>query len=119
MKGSKFGKRAISLLLATMIMLGVFCLAPLSAGAADSDSRENASISNVNDDMQISGVNSFGNMVANAIDDTTEQQEENGGYNVFSACRTPLLLWRYMRRTAKKCSQAAAPTFRPEIKRQA
>ncbi len=84
MKGSKFGKRAISLLLATMIMLGVFCLAPLSAGAADSDSRENASISNVNDDMQISGVNSFGNMVANAIDDTTEQQEENGGYNVFS-----------------------------------
>ncbi len=84
MKGSKFGKRVISLLLAALMTFGVFCATPISVSAEETDPQENASVSNVNDDMKISGTNSFGNMVANAIGDTTEQQEQNGGYNVFS-----------------------------------
>ncbi len=38
----------------------------------------------VNDDVEVSGTNSFGRMLAAAIDDEQAEQSETAGYNVFS-----------------------------------
>lgn len=49
----------------------------------DTSSQRNTEAS-ISKDMTISGTNSFGNMIAQSLDQATTEKEENGGYNVFS-----------------------------------
>ncbi len=73
-------KRIISFFLS--VMLAVSAVTGEFAITADSTEAYN---SGINSEMEISGTNSFGTMMADAFSTKSDEIEENNGYNVFSA----------------------------------
>ncbi len=73
-------KRITSVITAAVISFTALCGSfPASASASEQETTFVA-----NDDVKISGTNSFGTMVANKFAEVNEKQLENNGYNVFS-----------------------------------
>ena len=75
----KTTKKFISFIMAVVILFSGIETFPVTA--LDNQS----TVTTENDDLTVSGTNSTGNLIANALSDIQAEQEENNGYNVFSA----------------------------------
>ena len=83
MKAKKTGnlKKISALLLAIIMLVQLFMPKTYVALATDSDNY-NKSVSQEND-MSISGTDSFGTMLADELSDEVEEQNNNNGCNIF------------------------------------
>lgn len=72
-------KKFVSFIMAVVILFSGIATFPVTA--LDNES----TVTTENDDLTVSGTNSTGNLIANALSDVQAEQEENNGYNVFSA----------------------------------
>lgn len=75
----KTTKKFVSFIMAVVILFSGIATFPVTA--LDNES----TVTTENDDLTVSGTNSTGNLIANALSDVQAEQEENNGYNVFSA----------------------------------
>ncbi len=73
-------KRILPFLLSLLILCSSLQL-PVDAKEMDASGKQDTS--NMESEISVQGTDSFGNMVAEAIDNKVEQQEENEGCNIF------------------------------------
>ena len=73
-------KRILPFLLSLLILCSSLQL-PVDAKEMDASGKQNTT--NMESEISVQGTDSFGNMVAEAIDNKVEQQEENEGCNIF------------------------------------
>ncbi len=78
----KIGKKVISAVLTLCIVCSVFSVTAF----AESESAVGGQgvQTNIGDDMNIRGTNSFGSMVTSELEQESDKQEENNGFNIFS-----------------------------------
>lgn len=72
-------KRILSFLIALVILVTGLFTFPVSAVENEN------SVTTNSEDFTVNGTSSTGNLIANALSDVQAEQEENKGYNVFSA----------------------------------
>lgn len=73
-------KRVLPFLLSLLILCSSLQL-PVNAKEMDASGKQDTN--NMESEISVQGTDSFGNMVAEAIDNKVEQQEENEGCNIF------------------------------------
>ena len=73
-------KRVLPFLLSLLILCSSLQL-PVNAKEMDASGKQDTT--NMESEISVQGTDSFGNMVAEAIDNKVEQQEENEGCNIF------------------------------------
>ena len=69
---------------ATSLALCLCMLVSIIPTAFAAEKSETASQTSMEDELSISGNDSFGDLIAQSLDEVTQEQEENLGYNVFS-----------------------------------
>ena len=75
-------KKLVSVLIA--IIMTVTMTSDMFAAYFSNDIYDTQYFEHIDNNMQISGTNSFGNMLSAAIDNELAEQQENAGYNVIS-----------------------------------
>ncbi len=78
----KIGKKVISALLVLCIVCSVFSVTAFAE--SDSAAGEQGVQTNIGEDMNIKGTNSFGSLVTSELEQKADSQEENKGFNIFS-----------------------------------
>ena len=75
-------KKLVSILIAIILMAAM--TSDMFAGYFSNDIYDPQYFEHIDNNMEISGTNSFGNMLSAVIDDELAEQQENAGYNVIS-----------------------------------